>query len=210
MLPGVNTKSGPVDRAFLADPTLGSYYAPALVVEAGSGPIQPGDLMGIVTASGHAAAQKRTPVATAIADTTSITSVVVTCASGFAAGDTCDFVDGTDDASELFADIVIDSVDYETDTVTFTAALGAGALDTTDWLRLATADGAETAVGIALDHVTPPDGASITDKVEECRVVVRGIVYSAKVPQINADVYNYATDLKAFTRAGGVLVVGSG
>lgn len=204
-VPSVTTSSGRSQIAFAELVTL----APEMIIAAGCGGVQVGDTIGIITASEKGFPQKRTPITTAQADTTSVTTIHVAQARGFYAGQAIDIVDGGDDSSVLFNSKSIASVDYVNNTITLTAALGAGALDTTDWVRAdGTEDGAQTAIGIALDAIVLRPDQTITTEDKMIRVMIKGVVYAALVPQLAADIYNYATDLKATSLTGGRLAIG--
>lgn len=172
------------------------------VLAAGCGAIKGGFTVGKITSGGKIAPQKKTNIATAVADTVSTTAIVVRQAAGFKTGDVCDIVDGSDNSSELFSDKTISSVNYDTNTITFTAALGSGVLAVEDWIRLKTVDGAEAAVGVVLDNIFTDTATGTILKDQTVTVAIRGTLLKAQIPQATQPLHNLATEL--VSRIGGI------
>lgn len=195
-VPGITSESGVAPVTVLARTDAAMHHAPEVTIPSGY-TVKAGDALGKVTASGDYTPQKKSAVATAIADTTAATAVVVEQSTGFVAGDVVDFIDGTDNSTELFSGKTIASVDNAANTITLSAALGAGALATEDWVRLATVDGAQVAKRVALDNGTGP-------------CMVRGLIVGLCTESLvhNLDTHNVKTELSAVSLDGGILAVG--
>lgn len=191
--PGIvsSTRLAPIQ--VLARPT-GSVETIEVIIPAGYGPLLGGETLGQITSGGAWVPQKRTRLTAAVSNPTAVSTITVAQAAGFRAGDIVDIVDGADGSTELFADKTILSVNYQTNQITFAAALGAStALDIADFVRLATADGAEVARLVNLG-ITEASSASVaTSDDQAVPGLISGLVYKSHLA--NVDTYAVSTNL---------------
>jgi hypothetical protein len=174
------------------------------VFASGFGPLKPGHTIGKNSTTKKCQPQRKTKVTTAVPDTTSVSSIIVAQPQGFRVGDITDIKALADD-SVLFNDVVIQAVNYVTGQITFTAALGAGAIVVGDYLVPATADGSETAVGVSLitqEVKTAATGVMSNDY--QGAIAVHGFFVPAKVP--NYDTKGNSTALVTSTLGGGQIL----
>lgn len=200
-VPGTSTDTGRESVEILLQPGGASHYAPDVVLAASTNEINEGDVLGQVTGTSLYCHLKKTNLATLVADPTLIDEIDVVDARGFAAGNIVDIMD-SDGTTTNFGDKTILSVDVTSDpnTITFTAALGAAtALAVTDYVVLATLDGAESAKRIALDH--SEEGG------DQVRGLISGLVRESLVSD-NINSHGVLTELNATSLDGDVLSVG--
>jgi len=186
-VPGQSEETVPAVGAVLAESA--NARKTAVVVASGYGPFSEGKILGLVTATLKWRPMPKSRVTTAVADPTLVTTVVVEDASGFVVGDVVDIVNGSDGSSVIYNDKTLSGVNYETNTLTFSAALGAStAIDTADFVKKATDDGSLTSLAIALQPSLARTGAAATETISEDRVieaVKSGVVDEAAVIDIS-------------------------